>query len=334
MLDDLSLAILSGEFFTLLGPSGCGKTTLLKLIGGFERQDGGSILLHGQALDGLPPHRRPVNTVFQSYAVFPHMSVAANIAFGLQMQRWPRAEIVRRVAEMVALVRLEGLEHRRPAQLSGGQQQRVALARALAAAPLVLLLDEPLSALDLRLRTEMQMELKRLQREVGITFVFVTHDQGEAIALSDRIAVMHAGKILQVGRPQEIYERPACRFVAEFIGETNLLPAQRASARRFLLGCGSYLLAAEPRGAEPCVTLAIRPERIALTAAVGTAPGLTGTVEQTVYLGTDTTYRVRLSDGARLIVRAQNNTGAAPLVKPGDSVALAVPPAAVHVLED
>jgi spermidine/putrescine transport system ATP-binding protein len=334
VLDDLSLAIRRGEFFTLLGPSGCGKTTLLRAIAGFERQDGGTISVQGETLDGLPPHRRPVNTVFQSYAVFPHMSVAGNIAFGLEMQRMRRAEIDRRVAEMISLVRLDGLERRRPAQLSGGQQQRVALARALAARPLVLLLDEPLSALDLKLRGEMQTELKRLQRETGITFVFVTHDQGEALTLSDRMAVMSGGRIAQVGTPQEIYERPASRFVADFIGEANLLEAERIGDARVRLPCGAHLAvaAAGEAGGSKTVTLVIRPERIALAAPGGEA-ALQGTVEQVVYLGTDTTYHVRLDGGAALRVRAQNRIGAAPLAQPGEIVAVDVPAAAVHVLE-
>jgi spermidine/putrescine transport system ATP-binding protein len=330
-LDDVSLDIAPGEFFTLLGPSGCGKTTLLRMIAGFERPDSGSISLNGEVLDGLPPHRRPVNTVFQSYAVFPHMTVAANIAFGLQMQRRARAEIARRVAEMVALVRLDGMERRRPAQLSGGQQQRVALARALAARPAVLLLDEPLSALDLKLRSEMQLELKRLQTEVGITFVFVTHDQGEALALSDRIAVMRAGKVLQVGTPREIYERPASVFVADFVGESNLLPATRIDTGRFRLGCGAELHADDGSCHGLSVTLAVRPER-AMLALAGAADGLSCTVEQIVYLGTDTTYHLRLADGAKLRVREQNRASTAPMASPGDAVRVTVPPDAVHVL--
>jgi spermidine/putrescine transport system ATP-binding protein len=332
-LDDVSLDIAPGGFFTLLGPSGCGKTTLLRMIGGFEKQDSGSIHLDGACLDTLPPHLRPVNTVFQSYAVFPHMNVARNIAFGLEMQRLKRAEIDRRVAEMVALVRLDGLERRRPAELSGGQQQRVALARALAARPRVLLLDEPLSALDLKLRTEMQAELKRLQHEVGITFVFVTHDQGEALTLSDRIAVMRAGKILQVGAPRDIYERPGSRFVAEFIGETNLLPADSIGGTRFRLRGGAELAARAPGPHSGAVTLAVRPERIALTLP-GQQAELHGIVAEIVYLGTDTAYQVRLPDGARIAVRAQNRAGAAPIAVPGDAVGVAVPPDAVHVLPD
>src|SRR5215467_10863062 len=245
-VDSVSLAIRSNEFFTLLGPSGCGKTTLLRLIAGFEMQDSGTIAVEGKSLDGLPPYRRPVNTVFQSYAVFPHLTVAENVAFGLDMTRHPRAEIEARVKEMLGLVKLEGLESRKPAQLSGGQQQRVALARALANKPRVLLLDEPLSALDLKLRTEMQLELKRLQHEIGVTFVFVTHDQHEALTMSDRIAVMRAGHILQVGTPEEIYEHPTARFVADFIGETNLLDATRIATARFRLASGVEVESAEP----------------------------------------------------------------------------------------
>ncbi|TIT08938.1 MAG: spermidine/putrescine ABC transporter ATP-binding protein, partial [Mesorhizobium sp.] len=223
-LDTVSVSIRENEFFTLLGPSGCGKTTLLRLIAGFDFPSAGEILLHGQDIAPLPPFKRPVNTVFQSYALFPHMTVAQNIGFGLEMLGKPKAEIEARVAQMLKLVKMEALKARRTSQISGGQQQRVALARALAPQPKVLLLDEPLSALDYKLRKEMQIELKRLQHETGITFIFVTHDQEEALTMSDRIAVMSAGKILQVGAPRDIYDRPAERFVADFIGETNFLP--------------------------------------------------------------------------------------------------------------
>ena len=223
-LKSVSVAIRDNEFFTLLGPSGCGKTTLLRLIAGFEAPTAGRIRIGAQDVAALPPQKRPVNTVFQSYALFPHLNVAENVAFGLQMRQWPASEIAGRVAETLAMVRLDGFAGRRPAQLSGGQQQRVALARALAPKPSVLLLDEPLSALDLKLRKEMQSELKRLQQETGITFVLVTHDQEEALAMSDRIAVMRDGHILQIGRPKDIYDNPSCRFVADFIGEANLIP--------------------------------------------------------------------------------------------------------------
>ncbi|HEY0418870.1 MAG TPA: ABC transporter ATP-binding protein [Acetobacteraceae bacterium] len=326
-LDGVSVDIREGEFFTLLGPSGCGKTTLLRLIGGFEAQDSGSIELHGRRLDGLPPHRRPVNTVFQSYAVFPHMSVARNIGFGLEMQRRKRSEIAARVAEMLALVKLEALAGRKPGQLSGGQRQRVALARALAPAPQVLLLDEPLSALDLQLRSEMQLELKRLQSALGITFIFVTHDQGEALAMSDRIGVMNGGRLEQVGTPEEIYEHPANRFVAGFIGESNLLPAEPLGGRRFRIASGE-VLEADRDG--PGDTLALRPERAALV-----APGagqLAGRVEQVVYLGTDTAYHLALDGGLRLVVREQNRAGATPRARPGEAVGVSVPAEALRVL--
>ncbi|HYC14419.1 MAG TPA: ABC transporter ATP-binding protein [Stellaceae bacterium] len=329
-LDGVSLTVRSNEFFTLLGPSGCGKTTLLRLIAGFETQDSGTILLDGKPLDGLPPYRRPVNTVFQSYAVFPHLTVAENVAFGLEMQRRSRAAIAERVAEMLALVKLEGMEARKPAQLSGGQQQRVALARALATEPRILLLDEPLSALDLKLRKEMQLELKRLQSEVGVTFVFVTHDQQEALTMSDRIAVMRGGQILQIGSPEEIYEHPAARFVADFIGEANLLDATRAGPMRFRLESGAIIEASETGPPEDAVTLAIRPERASLTPPGGTA--LSARVEQVVYVGSDTIYLVALDGGPRFRVRAQNREGPQLRARAGDPVGVQIPSSAVRVL--
>jgi spermidine/putrescine transport system ATP-binding protein len=317
-LDGISVEIRDNEFFTLLGPSGCGKTTLLRMIAGFEEPTSGHILLHGKPIDGLPPHKRPVNTVFQSYALFPHMSVRDNIRFGLEMKGVERARADARVAEMIALVKLGGMENRKPSQLSGGQQQRVALARALASEPQVLLLDEPLSALDLKLRKEMQIELKRLQTETGITFIFVTHDQEEALTMSDRIAVMSQGEILQIGGPREIYEQPTRRFVAHFIGETNFFDGALATA----LGCAD--------GA----TLAVRPERIQLSAPPGPG-GLAGTVETVVYVGTDTTYHVRLSQGGALITaRLQNRPGAQQSFQPGDAVMVSIPAGAGHTLVD
>ena len=224
-LNDVSLIIEENEFFTLLGPSGCGKTTLLRLIAGFEHPTNGTILLNGDDISLLPPNKRPVNTVFQSYALFPHMTVAGNIAFGLEMLGWSKQEVSKTVDEMLELVKMEDLKNRRPSEISGGQQQRVALARALAPKPKVLLLDEPLSALDLKLRKQMQIELKRLQSETGITFVFVTHDQEEALTMSDRIAVMSEGQVLQYGNPREIYHHPENKFVANFIGDSNFLAA-------------------------------------------------------------------------------------------------------------
>jgi spermidine/putrescine transport system ATP-binding protein len=339
-LRDLSIAIRDNEFFTLLGPSGCGKTTLLRAIAGFEELSSGEISLFGQAIDHLPPHRRPVNTVFQHYALFPHMTVAQNIAFGLQMLRRERAEIDRVVGDMLALVRLPELALRRPQQLSGGQQQRVALARALATHPKVLLLDEPLSALDLKLRQEMRGELKTLQQETGITFIFVTHDQQEALTMSDRIAVMANGEVQQVGRPDEIYEHPVNRFVADFIGETNLLAAtliERVDGGRAVcaLGNGEHLVVEDGRAAPGArVTLSLRPEKVALRAADDACVAMHGTIRQLVYLGTDTQYEIDLGAGQRLLVRAQNASGARPAFAPGARVGLAVAPGAARVLAD
>jgi spermidine/putrescine ABC transporter ATP-binding subunit len=230
-VDDVSLEIAANEFFALLGPSGCGKTTLLRLLAGLERAGEGRILIDGEDMAGVPPNRRPVNMVFQSYAVFPHMSVAQNVAYGLKVTGVRRAEIQGRVAEALAMVRLDGLDERRPDQLSGGQRQRVALARALIKRPKVLLLDEPLSALDRKLREEMQLELVRLQREVGITFLIVTHDQEEALSMADRIGVMDRGRLLQVAPPQELYESPSCHMVADFIGKMNLFPGRVIDVR-------------------------------------------------------------------------------------------------------
>jgi spermidine/putrescine transport system ATP-binding protein len=222
-VDHVSLQIRDGEFFSLLGPSGCGKTTTLRMIAGFEYPTSGQVRIHGREMATTPPYQRPVNTVFQSYALFPHMTVTENVAFGLEMKRIPKAEVGPRVQEALEMVRLGGFAGRHPRQMSGGQQQRVALARALVNRPEVLLLDEPLGALDQKLRKELQLELKSLQRRVGVTFIFVTHDQEEALTMSDRIAVMSLGKVLQVGTPTEIYERPTCKFVADFIGETNFI---------------------------------------------------------------------------------------------------------------
>ena len=340
-LDGVSAGIRANEFFTLLGPSGCGKTTLLRLIAGFEQPDGGEILLDGEAITGLPPFKRPVNTVFQSYALFPHLSVAENIGFGLSMRKRPKAEIAAAVAEMLALVRLEGLAGRRTAQLSGGQQQRVALARALANHPKVLLLDEPLSALDLKLRKEMQLELKRLQRETGITFVFVTHDQEEAITMSDRLAVMSAGRIQQVGAPHEIYETPVNRFVADFVGESNFLEARILEAADGTLLCaleGGQQLRVPGSGAQgEKVTLALRPEKIGLTPAArdGRDNGaFVGTVSERIYQGTTTAYHIALAGGGRLVARDANREDGTAAFARGDMVSVALPVAALRILRD
>jgi spermidine/putrescine transport system ATP-binding protein len=322
-LDNVSVEIPAGEFFTLLGPSGCGKTTLLRMIAGFESPTAGRILLDGTDITALPPNKRAVNTVFQSYALFPHLTVAENIGFGLTMQGRPKSEVQATVARMLALVKLDTMATRKSSQLSGGQQQRVALARALAPAPKVLLLDESLSALDQKLRKEMQGELKRLQRETGITFVFVTHDQEEALTMSDRIAVMNAGKILQIGTPQDIYMRPANRFVASFIGETNFLPAT-TSPGGVTLGCGATVPVTTATSGK--VTLAIRPEHVRIA-----DQGIPAIISNLVYFGTDTHAHTTLSDGAQVVARIPSD--ATPLTM-GQQVHLQFAPGAAQVLGD
>jgi spermidine/putrescine transport system ATP-binding protein len=336
-VDRVSFHIQVGEFFSLLGPSGCGKTTSLRLIAGFENPDEGQILIDNQPQNELPPHRRAVNTVFQNYALFPHLTVYQNVAFGLEMDRIPEAEKRRRVHAMLELVRLPGMENRRPGQLSGGQQQRVALARALVKNPKVLLLDEPLGALDLKLRKAMQVELKLLQHQVGITFVYVTHDQEEALTMSDRIAVMNDGHVLQIGAPREIYENPHSRFVADFIGETNLIPAhveQAGETWSVALENGQQFFAQAGAGLEPGdrALVSIRPEKIQL-ARPGETGGsgsenptddthtcLTGQIVQAVYLGTDTRYLVELPGDIHIIARLQNLNGVEARFLPGDPV--------------
>jgi spermidine/putrescine transport system ATP-binding protein len=325
-LDTVSLEIRDNEFFTLLGPSGCGKTTLLRLIAGFEQPSAGVIRLYGEPMQDLPPFRRPVNTVFQSYALFPHMTVAQNIGFGLEMQGKAKAEIAATVEKMLALVKLPDVGNRRADQLSGGQQQRIALARALASRPRVLLLDESLSALDMKLRKDMQIELKRLQAETGITFIFVTHDQEEALTMSDRIAVMSKGRILQVGTPNEIYERPLNRTVADFIGETNFLEADPFAGGARLADGQVLSLAGMPESGR--ITLAIRPERISLT----DAGNLAGEVEEVVYIGTDTLYLLKVAGQSGFRVRQQNRAGSGQPLPRGAQVRLDVPAAAIRVL--
>ena len=339
-LDDVSVTIRQNEFFTLLGPSGCGKTTLLRLIAGFELPTAGEILLGGEPVEHLPPYERPVNTVFQNYALFPHMTVAQNIAFGLEMRKVARSEIDSTVQEMLGLVKMNGLGGRRPSQLSGGQQQRVALARALANHPKVLLLDEPLSALDLKLRQGMRTELKNLQKTTGITFIFVTHDQEEALTMSDRIAVMSHGKIQQLGGPLDIYEQPVNRFVADFIGDTNFVTAtidgqggdgQNGGFVRCRAGGGLEFLVTPVAGAVSgsTVTLALRPEKI-----MPRAGGGAGKVEQTVYIGTDTHYEIRLTDNTRLTVRVPNALSGQAHFAIGDGVGIDVAPGAARMLQD
>ena len=336
-LDNVSVAIRENEFFTLLGPSGCGKTTLLRLIAGFDFPTAGEILLYGQDIAPLPPFKRPVNTVFQSYALFPHMTVAENIGFGLEMLGKPKAEIKARVDAMLKLVKMEALSARRTSQISGGQQQRVALARALAPQPKVLLLDEPLSALDYKLRKEMQIELKRLQHETGITFIFVTHDQEEALTMSDRIAVMSAGNILQVGTPWDVYDHPAERFVADFIGETNFLTGMVESAgdgrARIALRSGAKICAtaAADFRAGGNATLMVRPEHAKLVKGRG---DLTGTIETIVYFGTDTHIHVRLDEGDVFMVRQQNSRSASCGFENGDKVGISIGDDAAQVLKD
>jgi spermidine/putrescine transport system ATP-binding protein len=325
----IDLAIRPGEFFSMLGPSGCGKTTTMRMIAGFEEPTRGTVRLDGRDVTAAPPNKRDVNMVFQSYALFPHMSVFENVAFGLRRKSVPKDQITRQVGEMLEIVDLTGREQRRPRELSGGQQQRVALARALVNHPKALLLDEPLGALDLKLRQAMQVELKRIQREVGITFVYVTHDQNEALTMSDRIAVMNDGVIEHLGPPREIYEHPATRFVAGFIGTSNLLTGSLAQVtggqgvievspdERIIVPAGRSGLAA---GQE--VELTVRPEKIELAAGPGPAGGcaLRGTVTEVVYLGTSTSFSVRTTTGADVVVFQQNSASAAAPVSRGDEV--------------
>jgi spermidine/putrescine transport system ATP-binding protein len=317
-VEHVDLRIAEGEFFSMLGPSGCGKTTTLRMIAGFEEPTSGQILLHGRDMVGVPPYRRDVNMVFQQYALFPHMDVFENVAFGLRRKKVDKDEIRRRVAETLALVELEGREKRKPRQLSGGQQQRVALARALVNRPRALLLDEPLGALDLKLRQNMQLELKQIQREVGITFVYVTHDQEEALTMSDRLVVMNAGRIEQLGSPRELYEHPATRFVANFIGTSNVLTGrlERRGDTWALAGLGpdERVLVADAGGAQAGqeVELAVRPEKIVLRAEQDPpAPGATAlraTVQEIVYLGTSTQYRTVTNGGTAIAVYRQNTS--------------------------
>jgi len=309
--DDISFDITDGEFFSMLGPSGSGKTTCLRLIAGFEQPTKGEILIHGVSVAGVPPYDRDVNTVFQDYALFPHMTVAANVAYGLMIRKVPRREREAQAEAMLRMVALGGLGGRRPAQLSGGQRQRVALARALVNQPSVLLLDEPLGALDLKLREQMQVELKAIQRQVGITFIYVTHDQGEALSMSDRIAVFNKGRIEQIGSPAEIYEHPASAFVAGFVGVSNMLSGAAAAAIS---------------GAPP--VFSIRPEKIRIvtpgTAAPGDACVVDGTISSVLYLGASTRFNVALAAGGELTVIEQNReeTASSALARQGQAVQL------------
>jgi spermidine/putrescine transport system ATP-binding protein len=337
-VDGIDLSMPPGEFFTMVGPSGCGKTTTLRMIAGFERPTSGRILLDGEDVAQTPPHRRNVNTVFQSYALFPHLNVADNVAFGLKYKKVTKAERAQAVGEALSLVQLSGFEKRRPGQLSGGQQQRVALARALVLRPRVLLLDEPLGALDARLRKDLQVELKALQETLGITFVFVTHDQEEALTMSDRVAVMNGGRVEQSGPPQVIYEEPATLFVADFLGVSNLVPAE-ASGRMggaCMLKVGDVPMRAiqgslDARGS---VKAMIRPERVRIedqgTTGENRLPGL---VEHVVFLGSFREVRVRLLGGA-LVTAVQPNDGTESVQTQGAAVSVHLPAESLRVLPD
>jgi spermidine/putrescine transport system ATP-binding protein len=310
---EMNLSIPRGKFFTLLGPSGCGKTTTLRLIAGFESPTNGEVFIQGMPMSKVPPNQRPVNTVFQNYALFPHMNVARNVAFGLEIKRVPKAERERLVGEALELVKLADMGDRKPSQLSGGQQQRVALARALVNRPAVLLLDEPLGALDLKLRKAMQIELKHIQEQVGITFVYVTHDQEEALTMSDLIAVMKDGLIQQLGDPVTLYKTPTNKFVADFIGESNFIKGTVDSVRggkaRIMVG-GEQVEAGGGEGSlktGQAITFTIRPEKINISRAG--SGGTSGTVQERVYIGTDTRYLVTLISGETVIVRVQNGCG-------------------------
>jgi spermidine/putrescine transport system ATP-binding protein len=342
-VDDVSLELRRGEFFTLLGPSGCGKTTTLRMIAGFERPSEGEIRIEGDDVAALPAYRRPTNTVFQSYALFPHLDVEANVAFGLKRRRIAKQEIAERVAAELRRVGLSAEAKRRPAQLSGGMQQRVALARALVNLPKVLLLDEPLGALDLKLRKGLQVELKRIQREVGITFVYVTHDQEEALTMSDRIAIMNRGRVEQVGEPEDVYERPATTFVAGFIGVSNLIPATVAGSGRVRLELGPELpgatgdLASGERG-----YAVVRPEKLRVELAGDGASGASGlprvegVVESSLYLGTATQIVVDLGGDVRMTVLVPNADDAERQRLPGGGarVALSWQPEHMHMVRD
>ena len=334
-LDNVSVTIRENEFFTLLGPSGCGKTTLLRLIAGFEYTTAGEILLHGKDIAHLPPDKRPVNTVFQHYALFPHMTVAQNVGFGLKMLGKPQAEIDRSVADALALVKMADYGGRRPSQLSGGQQQRVAFARAIAPRPQVLLLDEPLSALDLKLRQAMRTELKTLQRETGITFVFVTHDQEEALTMSDRIAVMSAGRIQQIGSPLDIYESPVNHFVADFIGDTNFIEGSitdiAGEEAKVRVGEG-FVIETRLNGPHKTgdrIAVALRPEKVTLGKGA-----LTGIVREAVYLGTNTSYTIDLGNGVSVAVRDGNSLSGQARFTAGQTVSVDIPAGAARMLAD
>ncbi|HEY7627123.1 MAG TPA: ABC transporter ATP-binding protein [Ilumatobacteraceae bacterium] len=329
VLKGINLTIRRGEFFSLLGPSGCGKTTTLRLIGGFEAADHGEVRIDGVDMASVPPEKRPVNTVFQSYALFPHLTVAENIGFGLRFQKAGKAEVMQRVGDALDLVRLNGFERRKAHQLSGGQQQRVALARALVLRPKVLLLDEPLGALDAKLRKMLQVELRALHQDVGITFVYVTHDQEEALTMSDRMAVMNEGEIEQIGTPKETYEEPASAYVADFLGVANLLPAVVKTTGRVVVSNSEH--SADTSGITGQCTVVIRPERVLLSP-LGRGPveAVPAVIEQLIYVGSITQVRLRLGD-QRLHALVAND-GTPMCGTEGDTVDAYLPPAAIRVL--
>lgn len=333
-VDGIDLSIGDGEFFAMLGPSGCGKTTTLRMIAGLEFPTEGSLKIYGSEMGTLAANKRPVNTVFQNYALFPHMSVLDNVSFGLRMQKVDKAEATTRAYEAIELVKLGQMAKRKPNQLSGGQQQRIALARALVNRPKVLLLDEPLGALDLKLRQQMQVELKDLQREVGITFVFVTHDQEEALTLSDRIAVMHEGKLLQVDSPEQLYENPANRFVADFIGQTNLLEGTIEDSHTVCLANGSRIEVINDKAKGAKVAVSLRPERVNLHARGEHIEGssLDGVISSVTYRGTAHSYRVAM-DWMEIEVRAENRPSRGHYER-GDEVCISWHPDGIWLVED
>ena len=343
-VDDLSLDIQEGEFFSMLGPSGCGKTTTLRMIGGFEEPSFGTVYLGGRDVTDLPPYKRDVNTVFQSYALFPHLDVFENVAFGLRRKKVNKSEVDERVRASMRLVDLMGFERRKPGQMSGGQQQRVALARALVNHPKVLLLDEPLGALDLKLRKQMQLELKRIQQEVGITFIYVTHDQEEAMTMSDRFAVMRHGKIEQIDRPEVIYESPATEFVAGFLGASNMLDGELqggANGTTSILTTNGDTLKANsdrvPTGVGPSVKVGVRPEKITIVPDEGPAPTdrnvVKGLLRMSTYIGVNYQYKVEGPGGIEMTVYVQNLGAAGSRPQPGQQVRLEWLPEHTFVVE-
>jgi spermidine/putrescine transport system ATP-binding protein len=333
-VDGINLDVAGGEFFSLLGPSGCGKTTTLRLIAGFEQPTDGKVILDGRDVAHTPPHKRNVNTVFQSYALFPFLTVEENVSFGLRYKNVTKGEARRKAAEALALVQLEGYQKRRPSQLSGGQQQRVALARALVLNPAVLLLDEPLGALDAKLRKALQIELKALQEEVGITFIYVTHDQEEALTMSDRLAVMSHGRIEQIGSPAEVYEEPSTAYVADFLGVSNLMAASGEGGGKVRLGDFQFTATHGDLGARGPVRVVIRPERVVLED--HGPPGgnrIPGMVERVLYVGSVIQVLVHLAHGETLQAWMQNRGGDPPWQQ-GTAVSVHLPPDAIRVLTD